>query len=354
MKNEAGVYEIKNLADGKRYIGSSKGVKTRIREHKRSLERGTHKNKHLSAAYEECGSQNFSFSVLEYVTGDDLIEREQHFIDKYSACDRQKGYNISKKAGSGGAYVKMGKRHRELASQNQKGRGKKLNWDLVKEIREKYNSKGLTQKQLAEEYSVTFSTISGIVRNKIWVDENYKLSDTKKKTRLSWETAKEIRETYSAGNVTQKDLAAVYGVGIDAIHDIVNGISWNEEKYTRKIVLQEQAEQIRILYEQGSKSQAQIADELGIPFRTVNRIINKKTKLRDVDDQRKKVTKENVEKIRKLYNEGEHTQKELGDLFGLTQTAVSAIIRNEIWRDEKYSPTRKRNKRRNNAGIQKE
>lgn len=349
MNNEAGIYEIRNLVDGKRYIGSSKGVKRRIWEHKHYLEKGTHSNTYLSSAYREYGLQNFSFSVLEYVTEDVLIEREQHFMDTYSVCDREKGYNIATKAGSGGAYVKMGERHRALASKNKKGKGKKLNWELVKEIREKYNNQGLTQQELAKEYSVSFSTISSIVRNKIWVDENYKLSAAKKKTRLSWEIAKEIRELYSAGNITQKRIAAIYNVSYDTIHDIVNGNAWNEQKYTRKIVLQEQADQIRELYRDAAKSQAQIAAELNIPFSTVNKIINKLTKVRDDQDQRKKVTKENVEKIRRLYNEGAHTQKELGGIFGLTQTAVSAIIRNEIWRDEKYLPKRKRNKRSENV-----
>lgn len=45
-----------------------------------------------------------------------------------------------------------------------------------------------------------------------------------------------------------------------------------------------------------------------------------------------KLTARDVERIRALYATGNITQSELGSLFGIEQTNVSAIIRRKSWR----------------------
>lgn len=39
-----------------------------------------------------------------------------------------------------------------------------------------------------------------------------------------------------------------------------------------------------------------------------------------------------VKKIRRLYPEGKHTQRELGKLFGISRVVVSKIVRRELWK----------------------
>lgn len=48
----------------------------------------------------------------------------------------------------------------------------KLNWDKVKEIREKYKTKNYTQKMLGIEYNVSPSRISVIINNISWEEVN--------------------------------------------------------------------------------------------------------------------------------------------------------------------------------------
>ena len=96
----SGVYKIVNLINGKVYIGSTKNCKIRWSQHLDSLCRGDH-NKHIQAAFNKYGEENFSFEIIETV--DDLksrVEREQYWIDFYKSYDRRYGYNILSKAES--------------------------------------------------------------------------------------------------------------------------------------------------------------------------------------------------------------------------------------------------------------
>lgn len=90
-----GIYCIKNTVNGKCYVGSSRAVGARIKQHLSDLVTGTHPNKFLQTDWIEYGCQNFSFVVLEKC--DDLIrfEREQFYIDTLTSS-----YNICKIAGS--------------------------------------------------------------------------------------------------------------------------------------------------------------------------------------------------------------------------------------------------------------
>lgn len=60
-----------------------------------------HYNKHLQAAYNKYGFDNFKFLILEETqVKENLIRNEQFYIDKYNASDSRYGYNKSPTAGS--------------------------------------------------------------------------------------------------------------------------------------------------------------------------------------------------------------------------------------------------------------
>lgn len=104
-----GIYQITNLLNGKRYIGSAINLKKRWRAHLGDLRRGQHKNQHLQRAFYRYGGEAFVFSVLEYVqTPDQLIEREQHYLDIILPQ-----YNIAPIAGSS-----LGVKHTQGARRN--------------------------------------------------------------------------------------------------------------------------------------------------------------------------------------------------------------------------------------------
>jgi len=86
-----GIYIIVNIINYKCYVGSSINVKNRIQAHIAALIRGNHNNKHLQRAYNKYGIDNFDLDVILYCHNDELIFREQEFIDKLQAFT--KGYN---------------------------------------------------------------------------------------------------------------------------------------------------------------------------------------------------------------------------------------------------------------------
>lgn len=90
------VYVIRCITNGKVYIGSSKNTKKRWYRHKSSLVEGKHHCIHLQRAWDKYGSGAFCFEYLEVLTSEvGLREREQFWIDTYSASNRCFGFNLS-------------------------------------------------------------------------------------------------------------------------------------------------------------------------------------------------------------------------------------------------------------------
>jgi len=96
MEIKSGIYQIKNLVNGKIYIGSAVNINRRWREHKSQLLLNHHHCSYLQNAYNKYGLSNFEFSVLEYINDcSKLIECEQFYIDIL-----EPKYNIETIAGS--------------------------------------------------------------------------------------------------------------------------------------------------------------------------------------------------------------------------------------------------------------
>lgn len=77
----AGVYQILNLKNGNFYIGSSVNVYNRFHTHKTKLNQNIHINKYLQNAYNKYGKNEFLFRVLEYCNKDEVIKKEQHYLN---------------------------------------------------------------------------------------------------------------------------------------------------------------------------------------------------------------------------------------------------------------------------------
>ena len=92
IPKKSGIYQIRNLINGKVYIGSSVNLHVRALAHFNSLKRNAHENQKLQRAYNKYGLDKLVFEVLEYVEKDTLLEREQYYIDTLNAVNE--GYNI--------------------------------------------------------------------------------------------------------------------------------------------------------------------------------------------------------------------------------------------------------------------
>ena len=98
--SKMGVYVLKNKINGKMYVGSSNDLKLRRRVHFHHLRNNIHENRWLQKSFIKHGEINFEFLVLETVqVEENLIEREQYYLDLYKTYSSHKGYNICPKAG---------------------------------------------------------------------------------------------------------------------------------------------------------------------------------------------------------------------------------------------------------------
>lgn len=80
-----GIYKITNIINGKCYIGQSKNIEQRFKEHQ------YHKQTIVGSEIELYGLENFKFEVLEECDEARLDQLEEYYIKKYDSI--KKGYN---------------------------------------------------------------------------------------------------------------------------------------------------------------------------------------------------------------------------------------------------------------------
>jgi group I intron endonuclease len=90
----SGIYMICCKPNGKLYIGMSKDIARRWKEHKRDI--GKFVNISQCGLKEDVfkyGWENFEFSIIEKCKIEDLKEREKYYIRFYKSYEADKGYN---------------------------------------------------------------------------------------------------------------------------------------------------------------------------------------------------------------------------------------------------------------------
>lgn len=90
----SGIYCIENLINEKKYIGLTKDVTRRKREHYNLLRKNKHNNRHLQFAWNLYGEENFKFYIIEECSIEMLSDKEEYYIAKYNSDNEQYGYNI--------------------------------------------------------------------------------------------------------------------------------------------------------------------------------------------------------------------------------------------------------------------
>lgn len=84
LKEKCGIYIITNINNGNRYVGSSKNMFNRLRDHIWDLQSNRHINSHLQNAWNKYGEENFEYGILCICTEEEKLNKEQFFIDKLS------------------------------------------------------------------------------------------------------------------------------------------------------------------------------------------------------------------------------------------------------------------------------
>lgn len=138
MSIKSAIYRIRNTSNNKVYIGSALDFNHRWSMHKSLLKKGTHHSPHLQNAWNLLGESHFAFEVIEEVECvDDLINREQYWIDFYQSYKKENGYNVLPSASSW-----LGMKHSSESKMkiSEKGKGRKMS-DALRERIKTANSK---------------------------------------------------------------------------------------------------------------------------------------------------------------------------------------------------------------------
>ena len=133
-----GIYLIINKVNGKMYVGISKNLGKRWKDHKWNLLNDMGKpNQHLQNAVNKYGIENFEFFVIveHYEDYKKLGDLEQYFIAKWQLDNPKYGYNKTK-GGEGGS---PNNETRQKQSQTMKA--------LWSDPNSAFNSKELRQKR---------------------------------------------------------------------------------------------------------------------------------------------------------------------------------------------------------------
>jgi len=155
MKSKSGIYQWRNIINGKIYVGSAQDMNHRKNDHVAKLRHNKHCNKKLQSGFNKYGMENFVFEILEVVNDlSELTKREQAFIDLLNPfynlrriAESNRGYKMSDTAKKNIVNAIIGRKHSEETKKilsikkigNKNGVGNKNNLGRVwsKEIIEK-------------------------------------------------------------------------------------------------------------------------------------------------------------------------------------------------------------------------
>lgn len=209
---KSGIYQIKNLINGKIYIGSAVNMRRRWVCHKSNLSKNRHHSIHLQRSWNKYGENVFLFEVLEEVRDKNLLtRREQFWLDETKCYDQKNGYNISPTAGNC-----LGIKHTEETNRknSEVRKGKKNHFYGKKHTEE-------TKRMISEANKGRFSGDKNpMFGSKLSVGEKNPAAILNE-----WQVL-EIRKKYKPRQYTAKMLSKEYGVSVVAIRRAISKITW--------------------------------------------------------------------------------------------------------------------------------
>ena len=108
---QTGIYQIRNLANNKYYIGSSVDMSGRRRSHWCHLRANKHHGRHLQRAWNKYGEDAFEFVPLIILPIEDLETVEQEMLDRLNPP-----YNDTKYVGAPHRGREFSREHRHNLS----------------------------------------------------------------------------------------------------------------------------------------------------------------------------------------------------------------------------------------------
>jgi len=199
------VYQFYCLGNNKKYIGITRNIKQRLRNHKNCKSEPT---KYLYNARNKYGWDSFEFKVLkEFKTIDEATEAEKYYIEKYNtirpngmnmtlggdgscgyqysdeqrkkisdankgkkpSTETKKKMSLARKGKAGTKHTKLFKKKMSDMRNGSNNPASKLNEGQVIKIRSEYN-KNISYRELGDKYNVGAGTILNIINRNSWVN----------------------------------------------------------------------------------------------------------------------------------------------------------------------------------------
>lgn len=193
--NNIGIYKIKNIINGSLYIGSSVNLKKRFKDHLRLLKQNKHHSIKMQNSWNKYGEDNFVFEILEYCKKDELLVKEQFFLDTYKP-----NLNICKVAGNK-LGVKMSDKQKKILSEINKG--KKLSDETKQKI--SLGNIGKSKNKGVLKSDETKQKISMSCSGKTFSEETkIKLSNKRKLRVITEETKLKISKSHNGKIISEK------------------------------------------------------------------------------------------------------------------------------------------------------
>lgn len=294
-----GIYMILNNINQHKYIGQSKCIEHRWKEHKyNAYNKNQHYNFAIYQAIRKYGIENFSFLILEECTEEELDKKEIYWIEYYNTF-KGEGYNMT----SGG-----------------QGFSNSLDIDL-KEVQRLWNN-GLAVKEIIEYYSCHPSTIRKILQQ----CPNYSEEEARIRGGLKAreQIAKENTNYYNK-SIIQYDLEG----------NIINSFP-SLKAIKRELNFDSKA--IKNCIEGKSFSSHNYRWGLQGNFLKSKEEIEKEKHQKNCErNSQAKLDWETVNKIWDLLKNTNKSQRVIGEMFGVSAGQISNINIGKSWKSENQS-----------------
>jgi group I intron endonuclease len=244
LARRSGVYQIRCLANGKLYIGSTADLANRWGTHRHYLAKGTHHSVKLQRAWNKYGADAFVFEVLELTFPWATVEVEQRYLDEFRTFEPTTGYNVSPTASSTAGVVKTPEQCRAI-SERMKGKPQHPNsragivayWKGRKHTAETNakRSAALTGRVFTDEHRAkisaaqkkrtpeTIAKIADALRGRpLSTLSRDAISASGRRSFLTTDQISEIRRMLGEG-VKQRDIAKVVGCCRATVSNVKNG-----------------------------------------------------------------------------------------------------------------------------------
>lgn len=283
-----GIYKITNQLTQEVYIGQSKNIEHRIAQHKAASKR-LNETALLYRKIREYGIENFSFDVIEECNVDKLDEREIYWISYYNSYE--KGYNMTR-GGQGdntASYIDVQKVYSL--------------WD-----------EGKTIGQITEitKYS------RQVIRNYLSTYPNYSPSESRKRSGcLSAMSSKNLEKRASSyKKICRYTLDGEYLDTWNSCKEILRELNINNQSVMKCC-----------------QKKFQSAGGFKWAFEGDSPITQKEWNEKRRKAQTGKLDWDKVHQIKALLAEKKMTQKEIGEMFGVSMYTISNINRGISWKE---------------------